>query len=71
VSKGYFQTLSAEQRKLIGQKGGQSQRSPELEKAWADQERIRQEHTAGASVKELAEFYKIKERSMWRIVSGK
>lgn len=71
MAQRYFQTISAEEHKLISQKGGQAKRGRYLDKAWADQEALRQKHQSGVPIKELAEQYKVKEHSMWRIIRGK
>lgn len=72
MSDGYFQKLSREQRKLIGQKGGQSQRSEAVQLAWSRQPVLIEQYKKGIySIKELAATAEISERTMYRIILGK
>lgn len=72
MSKGYFQSLPPEERKLIGQKGGQSQRSEAVEAAWAGAEALRTAYKDGSSsIKELAKAAGVSYRTMYRIIRGK
>jgi hypothetical protein len=71
MTRGYFQTLTKEERQLIGQKGGQTRRSKLVQTAWDKKDFYIRSYNDGSSIKELAIFAKINERTMARIVRGK
>lgn len=46
-----------------------ARRTPELRKAWLEQEEIREAYLKGENVKSIAKRYKINERTCYRIIS--
>ena len=55
---------------IISIKGGEARRSPELKKAWGEQDKLIELNNQGWSINKIAKEYKINERSCHRIVKG-
>lgn len=56
--------------KQLSSKGGKANRSPELRWAWANADKLREEHKT-VNMAKLAEKYKVNVRSLQRIIRGK
>jgi hypothetical protein len=65
-----FYLASKPQLRQYAQKSAENRRTPELKKAWQDQETIRQRCASGEWASDLAKEYGIKVRQVYRILKG-
>lgn len=64
----HFSSIPKQQITEIARKGGETRRSPELQKAWNEEARIKNMRAIKIPVKQIASEYKIPVRACYRIL---
>lgn len=70
----YARSLSPEERKALSQRliaARKTSIDPDIRKAYADTEVLRNAYLIGRSIKDLAIQYNVNQRTMYRIIRGK
>lgn len=61
----------ADNHKQLSSKGGKANRSPELQWAWDNADKLKEEYSQNPNMYQLARKYKINVRSLYRVLGGK
>lgn len=65
----HFSNTSKEKLREYAEQTHQKQRSPELKKAWAEQQIIKEKYAVNIPVRIIASEYKVPVRAVYRIIS--
>ena len=65
----YFSKLPKKELVELSSKGGVTHRSPQLQRAWLEKDKIKSLYKTGTTTIELADVYKINRRAVYRIIN--